>query len=101
MFYGLIQNGISKCVLGPMYNSAVQKPPPLKEKFHTAGCVNGPIGQWQDYTLKDKKTSSDIREQLGIFNTNDKLTQYKSIGGNIYKEWMGTDYKKKKIKLQT
>ena len=28
------------------------------------------------YTLWDKK-SSDIREQLGIFNINDKLTQYK------------------------
>ena len=25
----------------------------------------------------DKKRSSDIREQLGIFNINDKLTQYK------------------------
>ena len=29
------------------------------------------------YTLWDKKRSSDIREQLGIFNMNDKLTQYK------------------------
>ena len=29
------------------------------------------------YTLLDKKGSSDIREQLGIFNINDKLTQYK------------------------
>ena len=28
------------------------------------------------YTLWDK-TSSDIREQLGIFNISDKLTQYK------------------------
>ena len=28
------------------------------------------------YTLWDKK-SSDIREQLDIFNINDKLTQYK------------------------
>jgi hypothetical protein len=28
------------------------------------------------YTL-DKKRSSDIREQLGIYNINDKLTQYK------------------------
>ena len=28
-------------------------------------------------TLLDKKRSSDIREQLGIFNINDKLTQYK------------------------
>ena len=29
------------------------------------------------YTLWDKKRSSDIREQLGIFNINDKLTKYK------------------------
>ena len=29
------------------------------------------------YTLLDKKRSSDIREQLDIFNINDKLTQYK------------------------
>ena len=28
--------------------------------------------------LLDKKRSSDIREQLGIFNTNNKLTQYKT-----------------------
>ena len=28
------------------------------------------------YIILDKK-SSDIREQLGIFNINDKLTQYK------------------------
>ena len=29
------------------------------------------------YALLDKKRSNDIREQLGIFNINDKLTQYK------------------------
>ena len=29
------------------------------------------------YSLLDKKTSGDIREQLGIFNINDKLIQYK------------------------
>ena len=29
------------------------------------------------YTLSDKKWSSNIREQLGIFNINDKLRQYK------------------------
>ena len=29
------------------------------------------------YTLLDKKRSSDIGEQLGFFNINDKLTQYK------------------------
>ena len=30
-----------------------------------------------EYTLWVKKRSSDIREQLGIFNINDKLTQYR------------------------
>ena len=29
------------------------------------------------YTLWDKIGSCDIREQLGIFNNNDKLTQFK------------------------
>jgi hypothetical protein len=29
------------------------------------------------YTLRDKKKSTDIREQLDIYNINDKLTQYK------------------------
>ena len=29
------------------------------------------------YTLWDKKRSTDIREHLGIFNINDKLTEYK------------------------
>ena len=29
------------------------------------------------YTLWDKKRSSDIREQLDIFNINYRLTQYK------------------------
>jgi hypothetical protein len=29
------------------------------------------------YTLWNTKRSTDIREQLGIFNINDKLTQYK------------------------
>ena len=29
------------------------------------------------YTLWDEERSSDIREQLGMFNINDKLTQYK------------------------
>ena len=28
------------------------------------------------YTFWDKKKSNDIREQLGIFNINDKLMQY-------------------------
>ena len=48
------------------------------------------------YTLWYKK-SSDVREQLGIFNINDKLTQYKINWRNIYKEWMTTDYPKKKL----
>ena len=52
------------------------------------------------YTLLNKKRSSDIREQLGIFSINDNLTQYKIIGGNIYKEWMTKDYPKQ-FKLQT
>ena len=29
------------------------------------------------YTLLDYKRSTDIREQLGIFNINEKLTRYK------------------------
>ena len=29
------------------------------------------------YTLLDEKRSSDIRKELGIFNSNDKLMQYK------------------------
>ena len=29
------------------------------------------------YTLGQKKRTSDIRVQLGIFNINDKLTEYK------------------------
>ena len=36
------------------------------------------------YTLWDKKRSSDIREQLGIFNINDKLTQYKINWSETY-----------------
>ena len=46
-------------------------------------------------TFWDKKRSSDIREQLGIFNINDKLTQYKIYWRNMYKEWMTTDQPKK------
>ena len=29
------------------------------------------------YTVWDKKSRSDIREQLSVFNINDKLTQYR------------------------
>ena len=36
------------------------------------------------YTLLDKKRSSDIREQFGIFNINYKLTQYKLEGISVY-----------------
>ena len=46
------------------------------------------------YTLLDKK-SSDIREQLVIFNINDKLTPYKINWKNIYIEWMTREYPKK------
>ena len=52
------------------------------------------------YRLRNKKRSSDIREQLIISVINDKLTQYKINWRNIYKELMITDYPKR-IKLQT
>ena len=35
------------------------------------------LRQMAGYTPLDKNRSSDIREQLGIFNINGKLTQYK------------------------
>ena len=44
------------------------------------------------YTLWDKKRSSNIREQLGIFNINYKLMQYKI-------NWR--EHIRRKIKLQT
>ena len=50
------------------------------------------------YTLWDKKRSSDIREQLGIFNINDKLMQYK-IREDIQR--MDNNRLPKKFKLQT
>ena len=34
-------------------------------------------------------------EQLGIFNINDKLTQYKINWKEHMQEWMATDYPKK------
>ena len=52
------------------------------------------------YTLWDKKTSSDIREQLGIFNINDKLKQYK-IHWREHIQRMDDNRLPKKIKLQT
>ena len=42
------------------------------------GTLFGFLRPTAGYTLLDKKErSSDIREQLGIFYINDKLTQYK------------------------
>ena len=54
------------------------------------------------YTLWDKKICSDIREEFGIFNNNDKLTQYK-INWREYIQRMDDNRlpKKKKIKLHT
>ena len=44
----------------------------------------------------DKKRSSDIKEQLGIFNINDKLTQYKiNWREHIKTEWMTIEYPRK------
>ena len=53
-----------------------------------------------EYTLWGKKSSSDIREQLGIFYINGKLTKYKINWRNVYKEWMTIDFPKR-FKLQT
>ena len=54
------------------------------------------------YTLFDKKNrSSDIREQLGIFNINDKLTQYKINYREHIQEWMTTNYSKKKLNYKS
>ena len=48
------------------------------------------------YTLLDKKKrSNDIREQLGIFNINDKLTQYKINSREHIQRIMVIDYPKK------
>ena len=52
------------------------------------------------YTLLDKKISSDIREQLGIFNINDKLTQYK-INWREHIKRMDDNRLPKQFKLQT
>ena len=52
------------------------------------------------YTLLDKKISSDIREQLGIVNINDKLTQYK-INWRQHTQRMNDNRLPKKIKLKT
>ena len=52
------------------------------------------------YTLWDKKRSIDIREQLGIFNINGKLTQYK-INWRENIQRMDNRLNRKKIKLET
>ena len=52
------------------------------------------------YTLWDKKRSSDIRERLGVFNINDKLTQYK-INWREHIQRMNDNRLLKKFKLQT
>ena len=53
------------------------------------------------YTLLDKKRSSDIREQLGIFNINDKLTQYKINWREHIQRIDDNRLPKKNFKLQT
>ena len=52
------------------------------------------------YTLLDKKRSSDLREHLGIFNINDKLTQYK-INWREHMQIMDDCKLPKTFKLQT
>ena len=52
------------------------------------------------YTLWDKQSSSDIREQLGIFSINDKLTQYK-INWREHIQRMDDNRLPKIFKLQT
>ena len=53
------------------------------------------------YNRQGQKISSDIREQMGIYNINDKLTQYKMHWRErIQRMDETTDYPKKKIKLQ-
>ena len=52
------------------------------------------------YTLWDKKRTSDIREQLGIFYINDKLTQYK-VNWREHIQRMDDNRQQQKIKLQT
>ena len=47
-----------------------------------------------------KKSSSDIRKQLGIFNINDKLTQFK-INWREHIQRMDDSKLPKKFKLQT
>ena len=51
------------------------------------------------YTLLDKR-SSDTREELDIFNINDRLTQYK-INWREHIQRMDDNRLPQKIKLQT
>ena len=53
------------------------------------------------YTLGQKKISSDISEQLGIFNTNDKLTQYKIYWREHIQRMDENRLPKTNVKLQT
>jgi hypothetical protein len=53
------------------------------------------------YTLLDKKRSSDIREQLSIFNVNEKLTLYKINLTEHIQRMDDNRLPKQKIKLQT
>ena len=52
------------------------------------------------YTLWDQKRSSDIREQLSIFNINDKLTQYKINWREHIQRMNDNRLPKKKLKFQ-
>ena len=52
------------------------------------------------YAFWDKKRSSDIGEQLGILNINDKLTQY-TINWREHIQRLDDNRVQKKIKLQT
>ena len=53
------------------------------------------------YTLLDIKRSSDIRDQLGIFNINDRLSQYKINWREHIQRMDDKRLPKKKIKLKT
>ena len=52
------------------------------------------------YTIWDKKINTDIRQQLGIFNINDKLTQY-NINWKEHIKRMDDNRLLKKFILQT
>ena len=46
------------------------------------------------HTLRDKKRSTEIREQLGTFNVNDKLTEQKINLREYIQRMNATDYQK-------